>query len=91
MEENVRPIRARCRECGAEIFLIKTDRGKSLPCDREEVKFVIAGGWDGRRFVTQSGELYRGELAGDGEKEFDKMTGWPCHFDTCRMRKEGRR
>lgn len=91
MHENVKPIRAKCRECGAEIFLIKTERGKSLPCDWKEVQFVLGDDRNGRRFITQSGELYRGELAGDGEKEYDRMTGWPCHFDTCKLREEGRR
>ena len=89
MSENVRPMRTKCRNCGQEIFLIKTDRGKTLPFDREEVKFVLGDDRNGRRFITQSGELWRGEVAGDGEKEYDKITGWPCHFDTCKYGRKG--
>lgn len=84
----MRPIRDRCRRCGQMIYLIKTDRGKSLPFDREEDLFVMTDGGR-RRFCTRTGELLRGEIASSAEQEYDKITGWPCHFDTCR--KEGKK
>lgn len=87
MNNTVRLIRTTCRECGKEIYMIKTDRGKTLPTDRIQVQFVIGDDSRGRRFITQNGELFRGELAGDGEQEYDKMTGWLCHFETCPMKK----
>ena len=82
---NVRPIHAKCRNCGRPIFLVKTTKGKTLPCDRVEELFVISASHSSR-FVTQSGEVYTGTLATDGDKDYDRMTGWPCHNDTCPKR-----
>ena len=73
----------KCRKCGAPIILMDTFKGKRLPVDTERVSFVI-GGKEERRFVADGGDVYRGEIAGDGEQEHDRLTGWACHFDTCK-------
>lgn len=70
-----------CRQCGRLIFLIKTDKGKTLPFDPEERLFVISNG--GKRFCTRDGVLLRGDLAQAIEQEHDKIAGRACHFDTC--------
>ena len=75
----------KCRICGAPIMLLATNKsGKRLPVDPRPVDFVIGDTTHSRRFVTDDGEVFRGELAGDGELDHDRMIGWQCHFDTCR-------
>ena len=77
-----KPGKVNCRQCGRPIYLIRTESAKTMPCDRTEVRFII-GGMENRRFVRQNGEVLRGELAGRSEQEFDVLTGWECHYDTC--------
>ena len=80
----IRPEKSRCRRCGRQILLIKTNKGKSLPFDPDEDLFVIGDASNGgKRFVTRDGMLLRGAVAQDIEKEHDKITGHACHFDTC--------
>lgn len=83
---NVRPIHTNCKHCGKPIFLIKTVKGKTLPCDTKEVKFAI-GGSGRRRFVTQTGDVFTADLAQEMDRNYDKMTGWPVHNDTCKAKK----
>ena len=85
---NMKPGRVNCQQCGRPIYLVKTEKGKTLPCDREEVHFII-GGTESRRFVRQNGEVFRGELAGGSEQEFDVIVGWACHYDTCPAKQGG--
>lgn len=87
---NVKPIRQICRLCGKEIYLVKTDRGKTFPVDRTERQFVIGDIPNPIRYITQSGELYRGAAPSEADPDYDRMTGWPCHYDTCRERQKGR-
>ena len=82
------PYKTTCRDCGRPILLVKTDRGKSLPVDREEVEFVIGDVAEPRRYVTRDGELMRGVPAAEKDLETDRITGWPCHFDTCPKRRK---
>lgn len=77
------PFRTTCRTCGAPILLVDTTKGKRLPVDIKMVDFVIGDTTHSRRFVTEDGDILRGELAGDGEKDHDRITGRPCHYDTC--------
>ena len=79
-----KPIRTACRICGKPILLVETTKGKRLPVDIEMRDFVIGDTPHTRRFVTEDGDILRGELAGDGEKDHDRITGMPCHFDSCK-------
>ena len=72
----------KCRKCGKPIILMDTFKGKRFPVDREPAQFII-GGAEKQRFVTSDGDIYRGQIAGETELEHDKVTGWPCHYDTC--------
>lgn len=78
-----KPIRTACRICGKPILLVETTKGKRLPVDIEMRDFVIGDTPHTRRFVADDGDILRGELAGDGEKNHDRISGLPCHFDTC--------
>lgn len=72
----------KCRKCGRDILLMDTYKGTRMPVDRKPVQFII-GGRQERRFVTEERDVYRGEIAGDGEAEHDRITGYACHYDTC--------
>ena len=76
----------KCRGCNREIRFIKTVKGKTIPCDTKEVKFAI-GGSGRRRFVTQTGDVFQADLAQEMDRNYDKMTGWPVHNDTCKAKK----
>ena len=78
------PFRTTCRTCGAPILLVDTTKGKRLPVDIEMRDFVIGDTTHSRRFVTEDGDILRGELAGNSEKAHDRITGLPCHYDTCK-------
>lgn len=76
-------LQKRCQRCGEPIRMMMTYKGKPLPVDMHPVRFII-GGTERRRFITENGDIYRGEIAGSGEKSYDKMAGYACHWDTCK-------
>lgn len=43
-----------CRECGAEIFFIRTSSGAKMPVNKDQVGYTL-GGKD--RIVTPNGEI----------------------------------
>ena len=77
-----------CRGCGAPIIWIKTERGKSMPCDPEQVTY-----WQARsgsqKIVTPNGEVVSAELSG----ELNNATGigYVSHFATCPKSNDFRR
>lgn len=81
----------RCRACGKPIIYMKTQAGKSMPCDAELVPYW--GSETGtKRVLNHSGELVRCELAGN----HDDVTGVgrTPHWGTCtspnQFRKRGK-
>lgn len=86
----VQPIKQICRLCGKEIYLVKTDRGKTYPVDRTKKQFVIGDIPNPIRYITELGEIFRGAEPSDADPDYDRMTGWPCHFDTCKERQKER-
>ena len=77
----------RCRYCGAPILLLKTTKGKTLPCNPERTVFVPEL-FAETRYVMADGEMYRGVEPADGDP--DVHEGYSCHFDTCPKLQKGR-
>lgn len=70
----------RCRGCGKPIAFIKTVKGKSMPVDPEERKFVPDV--NGRmKFVMADGTVLSGEKPMDGDQDVHR--GYISHFSTC--------
>jgi hypothetical protein len=69
-----------CRGCGAEILMIKTRRGTTLPVDPEIVEFVpdLAGK---NLYVMESGNVFKGSEPMEGDK--DIHSGYISHAATC--------
>ena len=70
----------KCRGCGAEILMIKTRRGTTLPVDPEIVEFVpdLAGK---NLYVMESGNVFKGSEPMEGDK--DIHSGYINHTATC--------
>ena len=70
----------KCRGCGAEILMIKTRRGTTLPVDLEIVEFVpdLAGK---NLYVMESGNVFKGSEPMEGDK--DIHSGYISHSATC--------
>lgn len=69
-------IITKCKYCGKEIELMRTENRKTIPCQREAFFFTPSGGPE--TFVTASGEVYRGE-----KNKFGKLLGHPKHAKYC--------
>lgn len=80
-----------CRGCRAMIGFIKTEKGKTMPVDPEEIYFVPGDGPD--TYVMPDGRIRRGRETGCNDLE--GVIGYRSHFATCpvsaRMRKGGRK
>ncbi len=72
----------RCRGCGAEIIFIKTENGKTMPVDMEELTIIPEAG-SPQLFVTGEGKVIHGWIAGDACGEPDTVQGYISHFVTC--------
>lgn len=70
-------IITKCRYCGQEIEMMRTDNRKTVPCQREAYFFTPSGGPE--TFVTANGEVYRGH-----KDKFGEMFGHPKHARYCR-------
>ena len=73
----------KCRACGAPIRFIRLQNGKTMPVDAEPHKFIHY--LDGEAiFVTEDGEVKRGDYADDITATEDMLsTGYISHFATC--------
>lgn len=78
----------KCRICGKPILLLKTTKGKTLPCDPKPVQFVPEL-FATTRYVMSDGEMYRG--VEPAENDLDIHDGFICHFDVCKGPKGGKR
>ena len=71
---------AKCKGCGAEIIWIKTNTGKSMPCDPAMVTY-----WEKPKalgkVVTPNGEIL--SCVFEGELEKATGAGYISHFSTC--------
>ena len=65
-----------CKSCGAPIMFIRTERGKVMPCNPEEVRFERSGGPE--TFITGDGRVQRGKRDPSG-----RLYGHISHFATC--------
>lgn len=71
-----------CRACGAMIDWVRTPSGKYMPIDPDPV-FVIEGeGQD--RFVTDEGQVIRGQPARLEERKLDTPVAFVPHWKTCK-------
>ena len=70
-----------CRACGAPMIFIKTERGKSMPCDAESQWYLETP--DGEPFVMIDGTYHRGVVI--AEKDPKARAGYVSHFATCPM------
>lgn len=72
---------SRCKSCGAEIIWIKTQSGKSMPCNPERIVYWKKPGGGSRKIVTPNGEVLSAKLEGDPTKAAGM--GYISHFATC--------
>ena len=64
-----------CKSCGAKIVWIKTQNGRSMPCNEEQVEYH-----------TKDGEVVRGNIIKDGGSALVPIVdgiGYVSHFATC--------
>ena len=78
MSNNNRPLR--CRSCGKEIIFVKSQRGKSMPCDAEEIFYRIASG-SRNKVVTKDGQVLSAEVGVD--PAWADGIGYTPHWATC--------
>lgn len=77
-----------CRGCGAPIVWVPTLRGKSMPCDAEQVLYRARKGANGK-IVTPNGEVLSADI--DVAPEEATGIGYVSHFATCPAANEFRR
>lgn len=65
-----------CRECGAEIFFIRTSSGAKMPVNKDQVGYTL-GGKD--RIVTPNGEILSVTITDHPESGL----GYVPHWSTC--------
>lgn len=75
----------KCRGCGAQIVWIRTNSGKSMPCNSVPVTYWEKAKAAGK-VTTPNGETVSCEFEGD----IDKATGigYISHFSTCPQAKK---
>ena len=73
------PVR-RCRICGEPILFIRTTAGKPMPVNAEPDYYIPSPAGD-RAYVTDTGEVVWGFLAGDAAE--DAVKGYTSHFANC--------
>lgn len=72
----------KCKACGAEILWIKTDKGKSMPCDPEQVTYYARRGAK-ERVVTPNGEVISCDLKPPHDGAEPTGVGYVPHWATC--------
>lgn len=75
-------FKERCRMCGKPILLLKTVKGKTMPCDPEPVYFAPQI-YSEKRFVLPDATTFHGEIVPYGDP--DAHLAYICHWDTCSM------
>ena len=74
-----------CKSCGAKIVWIKTQNGRSMPCNAEQVEYQK--NYRGSALiVTKDGEVVRGNIVKGGGSALTPIvdgTGYVSHFATC--------
>lgn len=81
----------KCKYCGAPIVWVKTENGRDMPCEAEEVKYQ-----HNRRgkslIVTKDGKVIRGDVLKDsGKTPLVRVVdgiGWVSHKSACVARRE---
>jgi hypothetical protein len=72
-----------CKSCGKQIRWIKTQAGKNMPCDYEEVTYRIPKSGKGRaNIVTPNGEVISADIVPNGTQDAAGI-GYISHFATC--------
>lgn len=73
-----------CKSCGAKIVWIKTQNGRSMPCDEEQVEYQK--NYRGSALiVTKDGEVVRGNIVKGGGSALVPIVdgiGYVSHFAT---------
>lgn len=82
----VAPIKTKCKSCGASIVWIKTQNGRSMPCDADPVNYQK--NYKGASLiVTAEGAVIRGDIVeNDPSAPLQKIIdgqGYISHFATC--------
>ncbi len=76
---------AKCKGCGKEIVFIRTESGKSMPCDIDKIMY-----WEDKKakgkIVTSNGMVISSKF--DGEPEEATGIGYLPHWSTCPNAKE---
>ena len=74
-----------CKSCGAKIVWIKTQNGRSMPCNEEQVEYQK--NYRGAALiVTKDGEVVRGNIIKEGGSALVPIVdgiGYVSHFATC--------
>ena len=70
-----------CKSCGAEIKWIKLSSGKVHPVDPDPAYYLKFVGIGKRIFVTETGEIERGEYC--NRHAYGAVKGYTSHFATC--------
>ena len=74
-----------CKSCGAKIVWIKTQNGRSMPCNEEQVEYQK--NYRGSALiVTKDGEVARGNIVKDSGSALAPIVdgiGYVSHFATC--------
>ena len=70
-----------CKSCKAAIVWIRTQEGKSMPCDAAPVYYTAKPKSGSKRIVTQNGEVLACEYTEDPSKATG--TGFVPHWATC--------
>lgn len=65
-----------CRECGAEIFFIRTSSGAKMPVNKDQVGYTLGGK---ERIVTPNGEILAVTITDHPESG----VGYVPHWSTC--------
>ena len=67
-----------CRDCGAEIFFIRTPAGAQMPVNKKQVAYVPGGN---SRVVTVTGEVVAGTIT--DRTGPDTEIGFTPHWASC--------
>lgn len=70
-----------CKSCKAAIVWIRTQEGKSMPCDAAPVYYTAKPKSSSKRIVTPNGEVLACEYTEDPSKATG--TGFVPHWATC--------
>lgn len=72
----------KCKACGAEIIWKKTGKGKSMPCNPEQVIYYAKRGAKGK-IITPNGEVISCNLKPPYDGAEPTGVGFIPHWATC--------